>query len=106
MAVAQLDVALDRPLPQNPEAERSVLGSILINNNAFYRVVGTIDTEDFFKDANRSIFAAMRALAEQSREIDGLTVKDELAKRAQLETVGGAAYIAALTDAVPDIANV
>jgi replicative DNA helicase len=105
-AATQLDVVLDRPLPQNPDAERAVLGSILINNNAFYRVVGTIDTEDFFKDSNRAIFGAMRELAEQSRDIDHLTLKDQLAKKAQLESVGGSAYIASLVDAVPDVANV
>jgi replicative DNA helicase len=106
MSIAQLDVAIDRPLPQSPDAERAVLGSILINNNAFYRVVGTIDTEDFFKDAHRSIFATMRLLAEQSREIDLLTLKEELARRAQLEHVGGSAYIASLVDGIPDVANV
>src|SRR6266446_3899260 len=106
MSVAQLDVSLDRPLPQNPDAERAVLGSILINNNAFYRVVGTIDTEDFFKDAHRSIFASMRALAEQSREIDLLTLKEDLGKRAQLDQVGGSAYISSLLDGIPDVANV
>jgi replicative DNA helicase len=106
MTVAHLDVALDRPMPQSPDAERAVLGSILINNNAFYRVIGTIETEDFFKDAHRSIFSAMRRLAEDSREIDMLTIKDELAKRAQLEQVGGPAYISSLVDGIPDIANV
>ncbi|PYQ47483.1 MAG: replicative DNA helicase, partial [Acidobacteria bacterium] len=106
MTAVQLGTVLDRPLPQNPDAERAVLGSILINNNAFYRVVGLIDTEDFFKDAHRSIFATMRALAEQSREIDTLTLKDELGKHAQLEQVGGAAYISSLSDGIPDIANV
>ena len=106
MTAVQLDTVLDRPLPQNPDAERAVLGSILINNNAFYRVVGLIDTEDFFKDSHRSIFATMRTLAEQSHEIDMLTLKDELAKRAQLEQVGGAAYISSLADGIPDVANV
>ncbi|HYM61973.1 MAG TPA: replicative DNA helicase [Thermoanaerobaculia bacterium] len=106
MSVAQLDVALDKPLPQNPEAERSVLGSIVINNNAFYRVIGMIDTADFFRDANRTIFATMRRLAEESREIDLLTLKDALAKMGELEKVGGAAYIASLIDGIPDIANV
>src|SRR4051794_5822830 len=106
MSIAQLDVAIDRPLPQSPDAERAVLGSILINNHAFYRVVGTIDTEDFFRDAHRSIFATMRSLAEQSREIDLLTLKEELARHAQLEHVGGSAYIASLVDGIPDIANV
>ncbi len=106
MSVAQLDVALDRPLPQSTDAERAVLGSILINNNAFYRVLGTIDTPDFFRDAHRTIFGAMRSLAEQSREIDLLTLKDELAKRAQLDQVGGSAYISSLVDGIPDVANV
>src|SRR5450432_3559228 len=106
MAMTQLDVALDRPLPQNPEAERSVLGSILINNHAFYRVLGTIDTEDFFKDANRTIFGTMRRLAEQSHEIDLLTLKEALAKQGVLDQVGGGAYISSLVDGIPDIANV
>ncbi len=57
MTVAQLDVALDRQMPQSPDAERAVLGAILINNHAFYRIIGTIDTDDFFKDAHRTIFA-------------------------------------------------
>jgi replicative DNA helicase len=106
MATAQLDVALDRPLPQNPEAERAVLGAILFNNNAFYRVIGTIDTEDFFKDAHRTIFSTMRTLAEESREIDLITLKNELAKRGSLEQIGGAGYVASLVDGIPDIANV
>ncbi len=106
MSAVQLDTVLDRPLPQNPDAERAVLGSILINNNAFYRVVGLVDTEDFFKDSHRAIFSTMRTLAEQSREIDLLTLKDELGKHAQLDHVGGAAYISSLADGIPDIANV
>src|SRR5258706_13864978 len=106
MSVAQLDVALDRPMPQSPDAERAVLGSILINNHAFYRVVGTINTEDFFRDAHRTIFATMRRLAEQSKEIDPLTLREELAKNAQLEQVGGSAYVSSLVDGIPDIANV
>jgi replicative DNA helicase len=106
MSVAQLDVTLDRPLPQNPDAERAVLGSILTNANAFYRVVGIINTEDFFKDAHRTIFATIRYLAEESREIDTLTVKEELARNGLLEQVGGHAYVSSLMDGIPDIANV
>src|SRR5438445_4403848 len=106
MSAVQLDTVLDRPLPQSPDAERAVLGSILINNNAFYRVIGLVDTEDFFRDSHRSIFSAMRLLAEKSREIDPLTLKEELAKRAQLDQAGGAAYISSLSDGIPDIANV
>ncbi|HEX8253759.1 MAG TPA: replicative DNA helicase [Thermoanaerobaculia bacterium] len=106
MSVAQLDVSIDRPMPQSPDAERAILGAILINNHAFYRVIGTIDTDDFFKDAHRTIFATMRTMAERSQEIEPLTLKEELAKHALLDQVGGVAYVSALLDAVPDVANV
>src|SRR5438270_11878197 len=106
MSVAQLDVALDRPLPQSPEAERAVLGSIMTNSHNFYRAVTLVRTEDFFKDAHRAIFSAITSLAEQGIEIDTITLKHELAKRSQLEQAGGSAYVSSLTDVVPDIANV
>jgi len=106
MSAVQLDTVLDRPLPQSPDAERAVLGSILMNNHAFYRVIGLVQTEDFFKDSHRAIFATMRQLAEQSREIDALTLKEELFRRAQLDGIGGFAYITSLVDGIPDIANV
>jgi hypothetical protein len=70
-------------MPQSPDAERAVLGAILVNNHAFYRVIGTIDTPDFFKDSHRTIFATMRRMAEQSQEIEPLTLKEELAKHAE-----------------------
>lgn len=106
MSVAPVEFALDKPLPQNPEAERSVLGSILIDNGAFYRVIATIREHDFFKDAHRTIFATITALAEQSREIDLLTLKEELSKKGVLEQIGGAGYVSSLVDGIPDIANV
>lgn len=106
MSFSRIEVALDKPLPSNPEAERSVLGSILIDNNSFYRVAGTVRGEDFYKDAHRTIFRTMSDLAEQNRAIDLLTLKDELSKRAALEQVGGAAYISSLIDGIPDIGNV
>src|SRR5437660_5111732 len=106
MSAVQLDTVLDRPLPQSPDAERAVLGSILMNNHAFYRVIGLVQTEDFFKDSHRAIFATMRQLAEQSRELDALTLKEELFRRAQLDGIGGFAYITSLVDGIPDVANV
>jgi len=106
MSVLAADLSLDRPLPQNPEAERSVLGSILIDNGAYYRVAGTIVPEDFYRDAHRTIFTTMIALAEKSREIDLITLKEDLAKRNLLEKVGGVAYVSSLVDGIPDIGNV
>src|SRR5438105_7022826 len=106
MSVAQLDVALDRPLPQSPEAERAVLGSIMTNSHNFYRVVTLFLTEDFFNDAHRPIFSAITSLAEQGIEIDTITLRHELAKRGALDQAGGHAYVSSLTDGIPDISNV
>ncbi len=106
MSVVQLHPEIDERPPHNPDAEKSVLGAILINNAAFYRVVEKIDSEDFFKDSNRTIFSAMRRLAETSRPIDLLTVKEELARGGLLDRIGGGAYVSALVDEIPDIANV
>ena len=106
MAFTPLTLAIDKPLPQNPEAERSVLGSILIDSSSFYRVLGILHSEDFYRDGHRVIFTAIQNLAEQSREIDLLTIREELSRTAQLEQAGGAAYVSSLVDGIPDIANV
>jgi replicative DNA helicase len=106
MSAASLNISLDEPLPHNVEAERAVLGAIIINNHAFYRVLGKIDTDSFFKDAHRRIFASIRSLAETSRPIDLVTLRDELDRAGALKEVGGASYVSSLVDVVPDIANV
>ena len=106
MSVATIETVLDKPLPQNTEAERSVLGSILIDNHSFYRVVSTVDPEDFFKDSHRTIFRTMREIAEQNRPIDILTMKEELLRRGLLDQAGGSAYVSSLVDGIPDIGNV
>jgi replicative DNA helicase len=106
MSLATVGISLDEPLPHNNEAERAVLGAIIINNNAFYRVIGTIDTDSFFKDHHRKIFAAMRVLAEESKPIDLLTLSEQLLRSGALKEIGGASYLSSLVDVVPDIANV
>lgn len=106
LSAGQLDVSLDRQMPQSPDSERAVLGAIVINNHAFYRVVGMIDTDDFYKDTHRTIFTTMRRMAENSQEIETLTLKEELAKHGQLEQAGGVAYLSSLIDSTPDVANV
>ena len=67
MSITQPDVTLERPAQQGADMEQSVLGAILINNHPFYRVIGTIDTEDLFEDPLRTIFAAMRGLTGAGR---------------------------------------
>ena len=97
---------MDRTLPHNLEAEKCVLGAILINNHAFNQAAEVIDAEDFFRDAHRRIFEKMVALTDRSEPVDLVTLKDELVRTNELEEVGGPAYISALTDGVPRSANV
>ncbi len=92
--------------PQNLEAERSVLGSILLDNDAFAQITDQIQEEDFYREAHRKIFSAMRAMAEKGEAIDYLTLGEHLKTHGQLEEVGGPAAITALTDEVPSAANV
>src|SRR5690349_22605884 len=96
----------ERTLPHNLEAERSVLGAILLHNDAFNLAAEVIDSEDFFRDAHRRIFDRMVALAERNGAIDLVTLKDELGRSGELDEVGGPAYIAALVDGVPRSMNV
>jgi replicative DNA helicase len=96
----------ERTLPHNLEAEKSVLGAILIHNEAFNHAAELIDSKDFFRDAHRRIFDKMVALSERNDAIDLVTLKDELARSNELDEVGGPAYIASLADGVPRSANV
>ncbi len=96
----------ERTLPHNLEAERSVLGAILVHNDAFNLAAQVIDSQDFYRDAHRRIFDKMVALNERHDAIDFVTLKEELAKAGQLDEVGGPAYIASLADGVPRATNV
>src|SRR5580765_6508549 len=96
----------DRTLPHNLEAEKCVLGAILIDNPSFNHAAEVIDAQDFFRDAHRRIFEKMVGLSERSQAIDPVTLKDELTRTGELDEVGGPAYVASLTDGVPRSANV
>jgi replicative DNA helicase len=96
----------EKTLPHNAEAERTVLGAVLVDGSTFNSAAEILTRDDFYREAHRRIFDAMAALAERSATIDLVTVKDELAKGAALEAVGGAAYVAGLTDGMPRIVSV
>ena len=100
------DPAVDRPLPHNLEAERAVLGAILLDAEAIHQAVEFIKDTDFFRDAHRRIFAKMLDLAERGQAIDFITIKDELGRTGDLDQVGGPAYIASLVDGLPRGVNV
>jgi replicative DNA helicase len=98
--------AAERTLPHNLEAERSVLGAILVHNDAFNLAVQLIDSGDFYRDAHRRVFEKMIALNERSHAIDFVTLKEELSRSGELDEVGGPSYIASLADGVPRHTNV
>lgn len=94
-----------RTLPHNLDAERSVLGAILIDNATFNVVAAVLQPDAFYRDAHRRIFERMADLSERSQPIDFITLKEELARAGELDEVGGPAYLAALTDGVPRSTN-
>ncbi len=100
------DVTLDRNVPHNVDAERSVLGAILLENTAINRAQEILKDSDFYRDPHRRIFKVMGALSERATAIDPVTVKEELTRSGELDAVGGPAYIASLLDGVPHSSNV
>jgi len=93
--------ASDRTVPHNLEAERALLGSILLDNGALNSALEILGRDDFFSEAHRLTFEKMVELSEKNRTIDLVTLSEELSKESLLEKSGGAAYLAALTDGVP-----
>ncbi|MGH7788992.1 MAG: replicative DNA helicase [Candidatus Binatia bacterium] len=92
--------------PHSIEAEESVLGGILLDNNALDRAVELIIPEDFYREAHRKIFRAALDLSERHEPVDLVTLSDALRSRNELQDVGGASYLAELVERVPTAANV
>ena len=92
--------------PNQPEAERSVLGAMLRSSEASLLAIEALKAEDFYDPANREIFSAMCALAASGRAIDFVTLDEELTRRGKLDGVGGSAYLVELSANVPSTANV
>ncbi|MBI5141658.1 MAG: replicative DNA helicase [Nitrospirae bacterium] len=92
--------------PQNLDAEQSVLGGILLENEAIAKALEMISAADFYKEAHRRIFNRMLDLYERNEPIDLVTLTDELTKRKELEGVGGASYLAEVVSMAPTAANI
>jgi replicative DNA helicase len=101
-----VDTTLEKPLPNNLDAERSVLGAILLDNNALNAAIENLRAEDFFLDQHRRVFTQMIALSEAQQAIDLITLTEELHRRGDLEASGGAPYLASLADGMPKVSNV
>lgn len=103
----ELDLTvLKKTPPHSLEAEKTVLGGVLVNNAYLNVVLSQLSPEDFYRDAHRQILEGMVALMDRGQPIDLLTLSDELQRRGLLEEIGGAAYLASLMDGVPRTLNI
>ena len=100
------DIPTHKLPPQNLEAEMSILGGVLLENDALNRVLEILIDADFYRESHRQIFIALIALSERNEPADLVTLTSELKQRDQLAAVGGSAYLATLVDYVPTAANI
>ena len=96
----------DSILPVNLEAERSILGAVLLDNTCFSQAAAMLKTDDFSLDSHRRIYGHMRVLGDSNRPIDFVTLTEELGRNRELEAIGGVAYITSLTDGLPRVQNI
>jgi replicative DNA helicase len=97
---------LDRLPPQNLEAEQSILGATLIDNEALPKALEIIDPDDFYKNSHKKIFNAMIELFDKSEPIDLITLTDCLKRDEALDDIGGISYLSSLVNMVPTSANI
>lgn len=97
--------ALEKGLPSNLDAERFVLGSILMDDTVYISVAGVLEPDDFSLEKHRRIFLRMAELYGRGERIDRVTLANELMKQGQLESVDGLTYLVSLDDGLPTITN-
>jgi replicative DNA helicase len=100
------DPYVGRSAPWSQEAEQAVLGAMLLDQDAALRAAELVDDSMFYREPHRRLFRAMLALTEHRVVIDHITLRDELLRRGELDTVGGLDYLAELVDTVPTAANI
>ena len=101
-----IDTSLHRVPPQNIEAEQSILGGILLDNQCLNAVLEVLEGGDFYSESHRRIFAAILELDNKGEPSDLITLSNALKEKKQLDHVGGVAYLASLVDNVPSAANI
>ena len=95
------DLTLDAGLPANVDAEKTILGAILLDNAAHSEAAEKLEADDFSLDSHRRIFLRMSELMDARRAVDIVTLANELARYKEVESVGGVAYLASLTEGLP-----
>jgi replicative DNA helicase len=100
------DQMLERPLPNSAEAERAILGAIILDNALVSQAIEQLRPEDFYVPSHRRIFLAMIALFERGSEINQILIAEELRRDGEIESVGGVSYITNLMIGLPHFANI
>ena len=95
------DIAFERGLPASVDAERSILGAILLDNHAYNEAAEKLLAADFALESHQRIFARIGELMDANRAVDIVTLAEELARRKEVESIGGVAYLASLTEGLP-----
>ena len=96
---------MERIPPHSEDAERSVLGAVMLNKDVLYDVMEEVTPDDFYNESHKEIFCAIWELCKRNNAVDLLTVTEELKNRKGLEVAGGRAYVAQLTVDVPSTVN-
>ena len=105
--MATTEYSLERGLPANLDAERSILGAILLDNFTYTQASAeNLQADDFFLDSHRRIYARITELADSGRPVDLVTLAEELSRRKEVEAIGGVAYLSSLTDGLPHRPNI
>src|ERR687884_1038716 len=99
------DQAFERALPNSSEAERAILGAVLLDNGLISQAIEQLRPEDFYVPSHRRIFLAMIALFERGSEINPILIGEELRRDGALESAGGITFITNLTYGLPHFAN-
>jgi replicative DNA helicase len=105
--LATTDYSLERGLPASLDAERSILGAILLDNFTYTQASSeNLQPEDFSLDSHRRIYGRICELADSGRPVDMITLTDQLLSRKELEAIGGVPYLSSLIDGVPERPNI
>ena len=101
-----VDLITERGLPQSLDAERSVLGAVILDNESIYQILDLLKSEDFYAENHRILYERITDLISNSRAVDLIILREELARTGELDQIGGISYIASLIDTVPTSRNI
>ncbi len=94
---------LGKQLPANVQAERAILGTLLLNDEQASQVLELLTPDDFYSPAHKTLFEAMKTLVQDHKRIDLITLQDQLEKMDQLQAIGGVVYLVSLQEEIPNL---